>query len=92
LSPGAAVGGRQRGDAAWLVVSGARPRLELTVYVEKGAEDLGDERASVHRVAVNVLVILRVTLEAGVQVSSQQDADLNGAKGFGDACQFHVNL
>ena len=41
---------------------------------------------------MNVLVVLRVTLEAGVQVASQHDADLNGAKGFGDACEFHVNL
>ncbi len=41
---------------------------------------------------MDVLVILRVTFEAGVQVASQHDADLNGAKGFGDACEFHVNL
>ena len=44
---------------------------------------------SVYRLAVNVLVILCVTLEAGVQVSSQHDADLNGAKGLADACEFH---
>ena len=41
---------------------------------------------------MNVLVISRVTFEDGIQVASQHDADLNGAKGFGDACEFHVNL
>jgi hypothetical protein len=79
-------------DAPWLIVSGARPRLELTVCVEKGAEDLGDERASVYRLAVNALVILCVTLEGCIQVASEHDADLNGAKGFGDACEFHSDL
>ncbi len=35
---------------------------------------------------------LRVTLKFGVEVASKHDADLNGAKGLGDACEFHVNL
>jgi hypothetical protein len=41
---------------------------------------------------MNVRVILRVTLEVGVEVASQHDADLNGAKGLGDVCEFHIDL
>jgi hypothetical protein len=41
---------------------------------------------------MNVRLILRVTLEVGVEVASQHDADLNGAKGLGDACEFHIDL
>jgi hypothetical protein len=70
----------------------ARPRLELTIGFEKGAQDLWNERSRVHGLSMDVLIILRVTFEAGVQVASQHDADLNGAKGFGDASEFHVNL
>ncbi len=42
--------------------------------------------------AVNVLVVARVAFEAGVEVASEHDADLNGAKWLADACEFHVNL
>jgi hypothetical protein len=38
---------------------------------------------------MDVLVIARVPFEAGVEVASEHDADLNGAEGFGDACEFH---
>jgi hypothetical protein len=76
----------------WLPLSGARPRLELTVGVEKGAEDFWNERPDVHRLAMNVLVKAGVTFEASVEVASEQDAQLNGAEWFVDACEFHLNL
>lgn len=41
---------------------------------------------------MDVLIVSRVTLEACVEIAAKHDADLNGAKGFGDACEFHVNL
>jgi hypothetical protein len=58
-------------------VSGACPRLELTVSLEEGVEYLRNQHASVHSFTVNVLVVLRVAFEAGVQVASQRDADLD---------------
>ena len=46
----------------------------------------------VHGFAVDVLVVTRVAIEGGVEVASQHDANLNGTKRLGDACEFHVNL
>src|SRR5216684_1184223 len=88
--PAPAVGWRRRGNAVWLPLSGARPRLELTVCVEEDAKNLRNERSSVYGVAMYVLVVLRVAFEACVQVARQHDADLNGAKCLGDACEFHI--
>jgi hypothetical protein len=51
--------------------------VELTVGFEEGMEDLRNQHARVHSVAVNVLVIPSVAFEAGVQVASQHDADLD---------------
>ena len=52
----------------------------------------GISAPSLYGVAMNVLVVLRVAFEAGVEVTSQHDSDLNGAKGFGDACESHIDL
>jgi hypothetical protein len=73
-------------------VSGACPRLELTVSIEEGVEYLRNQNARVHSLAVNVLIVLSVTLEGGVQVAGEHDAYLNGAKGPGEACELHMNL
>jgi hypothetical protein len=90
---GAAIGRGESRNASRLVpVSGACPRLELTVSIEKGVEYLRNQHARVHSIIVNVLLVLRVALEAGVQVASQHDSNLHGAKRSADACEFHLNL
>lgn len=81
-------GWRRCGNAVWLSLTGARPRLKLTVSVEKGAEDFWNERPDVHRLAMNVRVTMGVAFEAGVEVASEHDAQLNGAEWFADACEF----
>jgi hypothetical protein len=58
-------------------VSGACPRLQLTVSIEEGVEYLWNQHARVRSFAVNVLVVLRVAFEAGVQIAGQRDADLD---------------
>jgi hypothetical protein len=60
-----------------LALSGARPRLILTVGIEEGANDLRNEHPGVQGVAMNLLVVPRVTLEARVEFASEHDAHLN---------------
>jgi hypothetical protein len=50
-------------------VAGATPHLEFTVGVEEGAEDLRDERLRLHRLAMDVLVVTRITLQRSVEVA-----------------------
>jgi hypothetical protein len=66
--------------------------MEFTVGLEESPKDSRNERSRVHGVAMEVLVIPRVEFNAGVEVASQHDAYLNGAKRLGDAGEFHVNL
>jgi hypothetical protein len=73
-----------------MAVSGARPQLELTVGVEEGAKDLGDERPRVHRLAVDVLIIARIAFEVAVELAGEHNSHMNRAKGFTDACELHV--
>jgi hypothetical protein len=75
-----------------IVATRARPRVKLTVAIEEGAKDLRNERSRVHGLSMDVLIVSRVTVEAGIQVATEHDADLNGAKGLGDACEFHLVL
>jgi hypothetical protein len=58
----------------------------------ESAEDFWNERPDVHGLAMNVLVKAGVAFEASVEVASKHDAQLNGAKWFVDACEFHLNL
>ncbi len=84
MSLGAAVAGSRNDGAAGRVASGARPRLELTVSIEKSTNDLRNQCPCVHLLAMDV-VGASVAFEADVQVASYHDAELNRTKRFGDA-------
>ena len=75
-----------------VIGAGPRPCLELAVGFDEGAKHLSDERSRLDRIAVNVLVIARVTLERGFQLACKRDADLHRTEWFGDATEFHNDL
>jgi hypothetical protein len=45
---------------------------------------------AIHVLAMDMFIVAGVALEASVQVASQHDSDLLGAKGLADACEFHI--
>ena len=72
------------------VVAGAAPNLEFTIGVEEGVENLRDERLRLRRLAMDVIVVTRVTLLRGVEVAAERDAHLHRTKRLADACELYL--